>query len=195
MLIEIAEGEKRSSKGSKRFLHPQVDGFIRFDERSVETEDDPLDVFSQTVKDLSEIIIEIAGDILIDAVTVKGSLGKDEVCLLGGTAVGETIAYKNDEIVVLSVELNQVLLAGSAAAAVLVGVRESDGHPLPFKKLTLIRIIRDFGKMMNTEDPADIEVKPITDDFDFYVCLAAGVIKRQKERINAGMLINEPVQA
>ncbi len=108
----------------------------------------PRNLFSQIVQDLTEILKEMAGDVLINAIGVKGSFGKDEICLLGCASVRETIAHKKDGIVLLSVKLNQLLFTGSAAAAFLVGVRKGIAILLPFKKLALIGIKGNFGKMM-----------------------------------------------
>ncbi len=62
----------------------------------------------------------MAGDILLDTIRVEGILGKDEVCFLRCTPIGETVPYEKDGIVFSPTDLDEFLFTGAAETALFL---------------------------------------------------------------------------
>src|SRR3990172_6704940 len=109
-----------------------MNGFISFDEGSIQIEDDPPDLFLQIAENVLESQVEMAGNILADAKRVEGIFGKDKIGFPGGAAVGDTIANEEDGVIIFPVRLDEPLFAGSATSARLIKMGENDVHPIRF---------------------------------------------------------------
>ena len=81
-----------------------------------------------------EVLKKMAGDILFCTIGVEGVFGKDEICFLSCTPVGESVSDKKDRIIFFPVDLDKLLFAGPAKTALLLGVRKRDLYPFPLRK-------------------------------------------------------------
>jgi hypothetical protein len=103
-----------------------------------------MDPFLQIAEDLLKVRKEVTGNILIDAIGVERIFGKDEVCLMGCTPVGEAITNEKNGIIFFPVDLDEPLFASAAEATFVIGVGERNIHLFTPQKMSAVRIEGDL---------------------------------------------------
>ena len=104
----------------KARFQPGVDRLVGFNQCPVEVKNNPADPLLQIIQDLLEVSKKMVGDLLFDAVSVQGLLGKDEIRFLSRAPVGETVTDEKNGIIFFSVVLDEFLFASPAKTALLL---------------------------------------------------------------------------
>jgi len=91
IIFQLTIRKDLSARSFKNLFQSQINGLIGFDECPIEIEDDSSDPFLHITDDIPESLKKVAGDILVDAVSIEGIFSENEIGFLSGTSVGKAV--------------------------------------------------------------------------------------------------------